>query len=65
MDKTACTEVHDLYSSTNNARMITSKGIRWVGLEACKEKKGGTYRVLVVKHIDIDICVNCKWVATR
>jgi hypothetical protein len=30
--------------------MITSKGIRWVDREACKEKKGGTYRVLVAKH---------------
>ena len=64
MDNTACMEVHDLYSSTNNT-WITSKGIRWVGLEACKENKGDTYRVLVAKHIDIDISVNWNLVATR
>jgi hypothetical protein len=30
--------------------MITSKGIKWVDLEARKEKKGDTYRMFVAKH---------------
>jgi hypothetical protein len=39
-----------LSSSTNITTMITSKGIRWVGLEEWKEENGGTYRVLVAIH---------------
>ena len=50
MDKTTCTGLHDLFSSTNITRMSTSKEIRWVDFEACKEMKGDTYRLFVAKH---------------
>jgi len=50
-----CTVKMDIYQgrtvkqTSNITRMITSKGIRWVDLEA-REGKGDTYRVLVAKH---------------
>jgi hypothetical protein len=42
-------ELHNLYSSTNIIRMITSRRIRWTGHVARMRAKKNPYRILVGK----------------
>jgi hypothetical protein len=42
-----CDELHDLYSSSNNIRMIKSGRMRWTGHVARVGERRGLYRVLV------------------
>jgi hypothetical protein len=42
-------KLNDLYSSPNNARVITSRRMRWAGRVARVGERRGVYRVLVGK----------------
>ena len=43
-------EVYDLYSSTNNSRVIKSRNTRWAGCVAVMGDSSGAYGVLVGKR---------------
>jgi hypothetical protein len=40
-------ELHSLYSSTNNFRVIKSRRMRWMAFVACMEEGRGIYSILV------------------
>jgi len=42
-------ELNDLYSSSNIARVIKSRRMRWTGHVACMGEERGVYRILVGK----------------
>jgi hypothetical protein len=51
LEETANEELHNLYSSPNIIRMITSRRMRWAGHVAKMGEKGNAYEIFVVRTI--------------
>jgi hypothetical protein len=49
LEKTACEELHNLYSSPSIIKMIMSRRMRWAGHVARIGEKRNAYRVSVAK----------------
>jgi hypothetical protein len=66
-------ELHNLYSSVNSVRVITSRRMRWAGHVARMVEGRGVYRVLVWRPEvrghweDLDICgrITIRWTLER